>query len=530
MKPLNSNTDPNSEQYKKNYKANLALVNELNEKLDQAQNQASDKAIQKFKKANKLLTRERIEKLLDPGSYFLEFSPLAAIDLPDQFTGASCVTGLGVVSGKQVIIFSSDPLVKGGAISPLSIEKYLRAQEIALENKLPCIHLVESAGANLNFAGEVFIPGGRIFRNITQASAQGIPQIGIVFGSSTAGGAYIPALCDYVVMVKNQARMYLGGPPLVKLATNEDVTDEDLGGADMHSSISGVSDYLAENDQEAIVLAREIVETLNITSKNETPDNIIPPAFDSDELLGIVSPDPRHPFDVREVLARILDGSALDEFKKEYGDTLVTGFAKLHGYPVGVIANNGILFSDSAKKACHFIELCNQRNTPIIYFSNVSGFMVGKEYEQGGIVKHGANMINAVANSRVPQFTVIIGGAHGAGYYAMCGRPFNPRYLITWPCSKTSIMGPEQGAGVLSIVRKASLAKEGKTLSAEEEEQFKEPIRQMFEAQCSPYHATAKLHDDGIIDPRLTRNALGIALSACQVTLKDKKNYGIFRF
>ncbi|MBF0105098.1 MAG: hypothetical protein HQM16_07190 [Deltaproteobacteria bacterium] len=532
MTTIKSTIDKNAERYRLNYEANIKLIDELNNKITRAQNCGSEKAIAKFKKQGKLLTRERIEALLDTGSPFLEFSPLAAIGLyNDEFIGASCVTGIGCVCGVECMIMSSEPLVKGGASNPMTVQKYLRAQEFAMQNRLPGIHLVESAGANLMYAGDVFVPGGGLFRNITKSSALKIPQVALVFGSSTAGGAYIPALSDHVVMVKDAAMIYLGGPPLVKMATNEISTDEELGGAQMHNTVSGVADYLAENDADAILLGRRIVGNLGWRKTNSIVPEHEPrqPLYDRNEILGIVSPDPRYPFDVKEVIARLVDGSDMEEFKPLYGTTLVTGFAHINGYLVGIIANNGILFSDSSQKAAHFIQLCNQRKIPIIYLCNITGFMVGKKYEEGGIVKHGANMINAVTNATVPQITIVIGAAHGAGYYAMCGRPYNPRFIASWPCSKTSVMGPEQGAGVMATVRRAALEKEGKVWTTEEEEQYKAPIKYMFEEQCSPYHATGKLYDDGIIDPRKTREVITIILSAAANAEIPDANYGVFR-
>lgn len=533
MAIIETTLDTSAERYQKNFQENLALIEELNSKLTQAQNAGSSRAIEKFRKRGKLLPHERIGRLLDPGPPFLEFSPLAAIDMYDnQFVGANCITGIGVVSGVECMILSSQPLVKGGATNPTTVQKYVRAQEFSMENNLPCLHLVESAGANLLYAGEVFVPGGRIFRNITRSSAMKIPQIALVFGSSTAGGAYIPALCDHVVMVKNQAQIYLGGPYLVKFATGEISTDEELGGAVLHNETSGVADYLAENDEDAIANGREIVAALNWCKENsikpEKPP--APPKYDPEEILGIVSPDPRYPFDVKEVIARLADNSDFDEFKAQYGTTLVCGFSHVNGYHTGLIANNGILFSESAQKACHFIELCNQRKIPIVYLVNISGFMVGKKYEQGGIVKHGANMINAMSNATVPQITFIIGGAYGAGYYAMCGRPFGPRYIAGWPCSKTAVMGPEQAAGVLAEIRRDQLKQEGKVFTTEEEEEYKQPIRYMFEQQTSPYYATARLYDDGIIDPRKTRELITIILSAAANTAISEPTYGVMRF
>lgn len=529
---INSSLNKNSERYRLNHAQNIALVNELKTREKNAQTKGTEKAIAKFRAKGKMLPRERIATLMDPASSFLEFSSLAASGLyDDEFIGASCITGLGVVSGVECVILSSDPLLKGGASNPMTVEKYLRAQEFARVNHLPCLHLTESAGANLMFAGDVFVPGGKIFCNITRASARGETQIALVFGSSTAGGAYIPGLCDHVVMVKNEAMVYLGGPPLVKMATGEESTDEELGGALMHNSQSGVADYLAENDADALRIGRDIIAALKWTKNLSLCPSQLPrePLYPSDEILGIVSPDPRYPYDVREVIARLVDGSEFDEFKALYGTTIVCGTAHINGYTVGLIANNGILFSESSLKAAHFIQLCNQKNIPLVYLSNISGFMVGKKYEAEGIIKHGAKMINAVANATVPQLTVIIGGAHGAGYYAMCGRPFNPRYIVAWPCSKTSVMGPDQGAGVMAFVRRQALEKAGEKWSAEDEENYKAPIREMFAEQSSPYHATGRLYDDGIIDPRDTRSALTLVLSACAHAPIAKAKFGVFR-
>lgn len=531
MSIIETKIDTSSVLYQKNYETNLKLISELNQNLEKARMSGSKKAVAKFKEQGKLLTRERLDALLDLGSSFLEFSPLAGMGLYDnQFIGASCVTGLGVVSGIECVILSSDPLVKGGAINPMTLKKYLRAQEYAMENHLPAIHLTESAGGNLMFAGDVFVPGGEVFRNITRSSGMGLPQICLVFGSSTAGGAYIPGLSDHVVMVRDAAKVYLGGPPLVKMATNEITNDEELGGALMHNQKSGVADYLADHDEDAIRIGRSIVKNLNW--RIPTPPHLAKvhaPRYDANEILGIVSPDPKQPYDVREVIARLVDDSDLDEFKPYFGKTLITGFARINGFLVGMIANNGILFSQSANKACHFIQLCNQRKIPIVYLVNVTGFMVGKEYEEGGIVKHGANMINAVSNSTVPQFTIIMGAAHGAGYYAMCGRSFNPRYIAAWPCSKTSIMGPEQGAGVMALVKREAMEKEGLTWTLDEEEEFKAPIRHMFIEQSSPYFSTGRLYDDGIIDPRHTRDALTMVISASLNKEIDTPKYGVFR-
>ncbi|MCP5464403.1 MAG: methylcrotonoyl-CoA carboxylase [Deltaproteobacteria bacterium] len=535
MTLIKSQIDKRSQNYTRNVEENNKLIAEWEKKTQATIHNGKERTIKKFRDAGKLLPRERLDALLDPGSPFLELSTLAGITVyDDELVGASLITGVGFIEGRAVMVYCADPLVKGGSSTPITIKKYLRAQEFALQFKLPGVHLVESAGANLMYAGEVFVPGGEIFKNITRHSAKGLPQISVVFGSSTAGGAYIPALCDEVIMVKDQAMIYLGGPPLVKWATQEIATDEELGGAQMHTQESGVSDQLANDDAHGIMLARESVKSLppselNFSAHTEHQE----PLYANEELLGIVSSDPRFPFDCKEVIARLVDGSDFDEFKPLFGTTLVTGFAKIHGLSIGIIANNGILFSESALKATHFIELCEQRRIPLVYLSNVSGFMVGKEYERGGIVKHGAKMINAVSNATVPQFTIIIGGAHGAGYYAMCGRPFEPAYIGAWPNSKTSIMGPDQGAGVLAEIRKKAVEAAGETWTSEMEENYKAPIKHMFAEQASPYYATGRLYDDGIIDPRRTRMTLALLLGLSQPLLKEKvadqMRFGTFR-
>ena len=489
----------------------------------------------KFRAAGKLLPRERVELLLDPGTPFLELSPLAAWDMYDgESPGASQITGIGVVSGTECLIVANDATVKGGAVYPMTVHKSLRAQAIAAENHLPCITLVESAGANLLFQAEFFADiGGRGFANQARMSAAGIPQIALVFGSSTAGGAYVPGMSDYVVMVRDQAKVFLGGPPLVKMATGEVVDDETLGGAGMHGSVSGVSDYTASDDADALRIGREIVAQLNrrklLAGRRRAPEA---PHYDPDELLGVIPANPRVPFDMREVIARIVDGSRFLEFKRDYGPTLVAGHAHLDGYPVGILANNGVLFSECALKAAQFIQLCNQSRTPIIYLQNITGFMVGTKYEREGIIKHGSKMVNAVATSTVPQFTVIVGGSYGAGNYGMCGRAYDPRFLWSWPNSRIAVMGGEQAAGVLAIVQEERARARGLEPNAQQIEMMQMMTRQKFEQEASPYFATARLWDDGIIDPRDTRRALSVGLSAAHNVdwvSPGAPGYGVFR-
>lgn len=452
----------------------------------------------------------------------------------DEAPGASEITGIGIVSGIECMVMVNDATVKGGAIYPMTLHKVLRAQRIAEENRLPCIALVESAGANLLYAAELFADlGGRLFANQARMSAQGIPQIALVFGSSTAGGAYLPGMSDYVVMVRGQAKVFLGGPPLVKMATGEEVDDETLGGAEMHAHVSGVSDYLAMDDYDALRLGRAIVAQLPLT-KALAQRRVLPiaPQYDSEELLGVVSPDGRIPFDMREVIARVVDDSAFLEFKRDYGPTLLTGHARINGYPVGILANNGVLFSECANKAAQFIQLCNQSRTPLVYLQNITGFMVGTRYEREGIIKHGSKMINAVSTSTVPQFTVIVGGSYGAGNYGMCGRAYDPRFLWTWPNSKIAVMGGEQAAGVLAIVQAEQARARGITPNQEQIAAMQAQTRQKFDAESSAYYATARLWDDGVIDPRDTRRVLSIGLSVAHnvdFVTPGAPRYGVFR-
>ena len=482
----------------------------------------------------KLLPRERIRLLLDPGAPFLELSPLAGLGLyGEDVPAGGIITGIGPVQGQECMIVVNDATVKGGTYYPITVKKHLRAQEIARENRLPCIYLVDSGGANLPNQDEVFPDRdhfGRIFYNQANMSAQGIPQIAVVMGSCTAGGAYVPAMSDESVIVRNEGTIFLGGPPLVKAATGEVVSAEELGGADVHARISGVVDHYAQDDAHALGLARRIVANLNRV-KQPILDIAAPeePLFDASEIYGCVSSDPRKPYDVREVIARLVDGSRLDEFKPLYGATLVTGFARLWGYPVGIVANNGILFSESALKGAHFIELCARRGIPLVFLQNITGFMVGRKYEAGGVAKHGAKMVTAVACAAVPKFTVIIGGSFGAGNYGMCGRAFGLRLLFMWPNARISVMGGEQAATVLATVRRDNIETRGGAWSAAEEEDFKSPIRSQYETQGHPYYATARLWDDGIIDPATTRRVLALGLSASFNAPIAKTEFGIFR-
>ncbi len=537
MTVLESQLNTRSEDYRQNYEAMRALVDELERNLAIVRQGGGVKGAEKFKEQGKLLPRERLELLLDPGTPFLELSPLAAWGMYDnESPGASGIVGIGIVSGIECMIMIDDATVKGGAVYPIGVKKKLRAQTIALENRLPCIQLVESAGANLLYQAEMFADiGGKTFANQARLSAAGIPQIALVFGSSTAGGAYVPGMSDYTVMVRGQAKVFLGGPPLVKMATGVDTDDETLGGAEMHAKISGVCDYLAEDDADAIRIGRQIVAHLTMRkpaaclAQRQAPEE---PCYDPEELLGVYPANPRIPFDIREVVARIVDGSRFFEFKPDYGPTLVTGFAHLNGYPVGIIGNNGILFSESANKAAHFIQLCNQKRTPIIYLQNITGFMVGEKYERGGIVKDGSKMINAVATSTVPQFTVIVGGSYGAGNYAMCGRAYDPRFLWAWPSSRVAVMGGEQAAGVLAIVQEERARKRGVEPDREQIAMMQMMTRQKFDEESSPYYATARLWDDGIIDPRDTRRVLSIGLSVAHnvdYISAGLPNYGVFR-
>ncbi len=535
MPLMRSHIDTRSEEYQQNYAHNQSLVETLTERQAKVRAGGSERAVKRHIEAGKLLPRERVELLLDPNTPFLELSTLAAWGMyNDESPGAGSVNGIGIVNGVECVIGANEATIKGGTVYPVTLDKTLRAQQIAQENRLPCIYLVESGGANLPHQADIFVPGGRGFANQARMSGLGIPQISLVFGNSTAGGAYIPGLSDYTVFVRKQALAFLGGPPLVKMATGEEVDDETLGGTDMHARLSGLVDYVAENDADAIRIGRDIVGRLNwrktIRAELQTQE---PPAYDPDELLGIVPVDTiRKPLDMREVLARIVDGSRFTEFKPDYGSTLVCGHAHINGFPIGVIANNGILFSDSANKAASFIQLCNHSRTPLLYLQNITGFMVGQKYEEGGIIKDGAKMINAVANSTVPQFTVLIGGAYGAGYYAMCGRAYDPRLLLAWPTSRVAVMGAEQAAGVLGIIQTDAARRKGDEPDAQAIEQMKFMVRYKFEEESDPYYATARLWDDGLIDPRDTRMALTVGLSMSynhDWVSEGAPRYGVFR-
>ncbi len=535
MPVLESKVDRKSAEFAANAAAMRALVDELRSRQARAAAGGGDAARAKHVARGKLLPRDRVEMLLDPGAPFLELSPLAAAGMyGDESPGAGIITGVGRIAGRECLVVCNDPTVKGGTYYPMTVKKHLRAQRVAEENRLPCIYLVDSGGAHLPSQDEVFPDQehfGRIFFNQANLSALGIPQIAVVMGSCTAGGAYVPAMSDESIIVRNQGTIFLGGPPLVKAATGEVVSSEELGGGEVHAKTSGVVDHLAENDSHALGIARRIVGNL--------PDDPLapgvrgvefePPRYSADELHGIVPTDTRKPFDAREIIMRIVDGSDFDEWKTRFGTTLVTGFARIHGMRVGILANNGILFSESAQKGAHFIELCCQRRVPLVFLQNITGFMVGKKYENEGIARHGAKMVTAVACARVPKFTVIVGGSFGAGNYGMCGRAYAPRFLWTWPNSRISVMGGEQAANVLATVRRDAIEGKGGSWSAEEEAAFKAPIREQYETQGNPYYATARLWDDGVIDPRDTRQclALGLALSLRQPIPETR--FGVFR-
>ncbi|WP_286689209.1 carboxyl transferase domain-containing protein [Aeromicrobium sp. REDSEA-S38_B2] len=495
------------------------LVDQLHERLAVVRRGGSEASRERHVSRGKLLPRDRVDRLLDPGSPFLEIAPLAAYDMyGGEVPSASLVTGIGRVAGREVMVVANDATVKGGTYYPLTVKKHLRAQTVALQNRLPCVYLVDSGGAFLPMQDEVFPDRehfGRIFFHQAQLSARGIAQVAAVMGSCTAGGAYVPAMSDETVIVKEQGTIFLGGPPLVKAATGEVVTAEDLGGGDVHARTSGVVDHLADDDAHALDIVRSIVGTLGPARTHLEPQPALPPREDPETLLDVVPVDGRTPYDVREVIRRVVDDSRLHEFKPLYGDTLVCGFAHVEGYPVAIVANNGILFSESALKGAHFVELANQRGIPLLFLQNITGFMVGRSFENGGIAKDGAKLVTAVASSVVPKLTVVIGGSFGAGNYGMCGRAFDPRFLWTWPNARISVMGGEQAASVLATVRRDGIEGRGEAWSAEEEETFKKPIRAQYEEQGNPYYATARLWDDGIIDPRETRRVLGLALQAC---------------
>ncbi len=534
MTRISSGIDTGSAEFQTNRAAMAALVADLKARVAHIALGGGDKARERHTSRGKLLPRDRVAHLLDAGSPFLEFSQLAAYDVyEDDVPAAGIITGIGRVSGQECVIICNDATVKGGTYYPLTVKKHLRAQEIAEQNGLPCIYLVDSGGANLPNQDEVFPDRdhfGRIFYNQANMSAKGLAQIAVVMGSCTAGGAYIPAMSDESIIVKNQGTIFLAGPPLVRAATGEDVSAEDLGGGDVHTRVSGVADHLAESDHHALDIARRAVANLNRTKTHRLSCiDAEEPYYDPEELHGVVPADMKTPYDVRDVIARIVDGSRFDEFKKRYGTTLVCGFAHIYGMPVGIVANNGVLFSESALKGTHFIELCNQRGIPLVFLQNITGFMVGQKYESGGIAKDGAKMVTAVSCARVPKFTVIIGGSFGAGNYGMCGRAFNPRFLWMWPNARISVMGGAQAAGVLATVRRAALERDGKTWSAAEEEAFRQPVLDQYEKEGHPYYASARLWDDGVIDPADTRRVLGLAISASLNAPIEETTYGVFR-
>ncbi|MBN9740078.1 acetyl-CoA carboxylase carboxyltransferase subunit [Amycolatopsis sp. A1MSW2902] len=507
--------DTRADEFAANREAMLEKLAEIDAEQAKAVAGGGEKYVERHRKRGKLLARERIELLLDEDSPFLELSPLAAWG-SDYKVGASVITGIGVVEGVECLISASDPTVKGGASNPWTTKKSFRAADIAAQNRLPVINLVESGGADLPTQKEIFIPGGRVFRDLTRSSAAKVPTVALVFGNSTAGGAYLPGMSDYVVMVKERAKVFLGGPPLVKMATGEESDDESLGGAEMHARTSGLADYLAVDEEDAIRLGRSIIKRLNWTKQGPTPKpDYAEPLFDAEDLLGIVPTDLKIPFDPREVIARVVDGSDFDEFKPLYGPSLVTGWASIHGYPVGILANaQGVLFGEESQKAAQFIQLANQIDTPLVFLHNTTGYMVGKEYEQSGIIKHGALMINAVSNSKVPHLSVLMGASYGAGHYGMCGRAYDPRFLFAWPSAKSAVMGPAQLAGVLSIVARAAAASRGQEYSEENDAAMRAMVENQIEAESMPMFLSGMLYDDGIIDPRDTRTVLGLSLSA----------------
>ena len=534
MSVIQSNHVSGGKEASDNSSYNASLLKELKEKITANSMGGRTDAVQRHKERGKLLARERIDELIDSDTPFLEFSPLAAYGMyNDEVPAAGIVTGIGVIHGREVMIIANDATVKGGTYYPLTVKKHLRAQEVAQENNLPCIYLVDSGGAFLPMQDEVFPDSGhfgRIFYNQAQMSAKGIPQIAVVMGSCTAGGAYVPAMSDETVIVKNQGTIFLGGPPLVKAATGEIVNSEELGGADVHTKRSGVADHYALNDSHAIEITREIVSNLNRLPKSKL-DILEPedPLYNPREIYEIIPKDSRIPYDVREIIARLVDGSRFHEFKSKYGSTIVCGFARVMGYPVGILANNGVLFSESSLKATHFIEMCCQRKVPLLFLQNISGFMVGKEYEAGGIAKDGAKMVMAVSNATVPKFTVVIGGSFGAGNYGMCGRAYQPRQLWMWPNSRISVMGGEQAADVLSTVKQEQYLRKGKTMKKSEIEKLRKPILEKYEKEGNPYYSTARLWDDGIIDPLDTRMIIALGISTSLNSTLEKSNFGVFR-
>jgi 3-methylcrotonyl-CoA carboxylase beta subunit len=534
MSQIQSRVNTRSEEFLANAARMEGLVGDLRDRLEEIKQGGGKKYQDRHQSRGKLLARDRINALVDPGSPFLEFSQLAAREVyGENVAAAGIITGIGRVAGQECVIVANDATVKGGSYFPLTVKKHLRAQTIAEQNHLPCIYLVDSGGANLPRQDEVFPDRdhfGRIFYNQANMSAQNIPQIAAVMGSCTAGGAYVPAMADESIIVKDQGTIFLGGPPLVRAATGEIVTAEELGGADVHTRQSGVADHYARNDHHALKLVRRAVNRLNrVKPVGLDVREVKEPMFDASEIYGIIPGNPKKSYDVREVIARVVDGSEFDEFKTLYGATLICGFARIHGYPVGIVANNGILFGESAQKGAHFVELCGQRKIPLVFLQNITGFMVGKQYEADGIAKHGAKMVTAVASVQVPKFTVIIGNSYGAGNYGMCGRAYEPRFLFTWPNARISVMGGEQAAGVLAQVKRDQKERAGEAWSAEEEMAFKQPILDKYEEQGHPYYGSARLWDDGVIDPAQTRQVLGLAISASLNRPIEDTRFGVFR-
>jgi acetyl-CoA carboxylase carboxyltransferase component len=529
MQPIKSYIDTRSETYQSNYATNLAGVERLREELKKSTVGGGEQYVKRHLARGKLLPRERVEMLLDEGSYFLEIAPLAGHGMENEFIGAGVVGGIGLVSGRMCFIIANESTVKGGAVSEIGQRKNARLADVVAVNHLPSITLVESAGADLPVQHKIFVPGGAGFKEITRRSKARIPSISVVFGNSTAGGAYLPGMSDYVVMVKKQAQVFLGGPPLVKMATGEIVDEESLGGAEMHSKVSGLSDYLAEDELDALRIAREIVSHLEPGSVPRRAP-VQNPIYPSDELLGVASADIRVPFDVREVIARITDGSKFEEFKAKYGTTLVTGWARIHGFLVGILGNNGVLISEAANKGAQFIQLCNQQSIPLLFLQNITGFMVGRSYEEQGIIRNGAKLINAVSNSTVPAFTVMIGGSYGAGNYAMSGRAYDPRFVFTWPNHRIAVMGGQQLAGVMDIIKREAAARAGVAIDEEKQTTARKMLEAQIEKESDPYFATARLWDDGMIDPRETRTVLAIALMAAhQRPFAGTMEWGVFR-
>ncbi|RKE23193.1 acyl-CoA carboxylase subunit beta [Streptomyces sp. TLI_171] len=531
MTVLPTRLDTGAAGYAANREAMLAKLAALDTEHAKALAGGGPKYVERHRGRGKLLARERIELLLDPDSAFLELSPLAAWG-SEYPVGAALVTGIGTIAGTECVITANDPTVRGGSSNPWTLRKALRANEIALRNRLPLVNLVESGGADLPSQKEIFIPGGALFRDLTRLSAAGIPTVAVVFGNSTAGGAYVPGMSDHVIMVKERAKVFLGGPPLVKMATGEESDDESLGGAEMHARTSGLADHLALDEPDALRLARRVVHRLNRRKSGPLPSSRYePPKYPEDELLGIVPGDLKAPFDPREVIARIADGSDFDEFKPLYGSSLATGWASVHGYPVGILANaQGVLFSGESQKAAQFIQLANQRDVPLLFLHNTTGYMVGRDYEQGGIIKHGAMMINAVANSTVPHLSVLMGASYGAGHYGMCGRAYDPRFLFAWPSAKSAVMGPQQLAGVLSIVARQSAAAKGQPYDEDADAAIRAMVEQQIEAESLPVFLSGRLYDDGVIDPRDTRTVLGLCLSAIHnAPVEGARGYGVFR-